>query len=101
MPERSVFATSSDSWFAAHEAAIHAAKLRVELSQSRSEQQEYLRNVEIARQLEKRAAKKREKGEVMQLKPVNSKKRASEDDGGQEKKKQKGSSLDEVLGQIF
>ncbi|PFH50583.1 hypothetical protein AMATHDRAFT_144750 [Amanita thiersii Skay4041] len=60
----------------AHEAAIHTAKLRVELSQSRSEQQEYLRNVEIARQLEKRAEKKREKGEELQLKPINSKKRA-------------------------
>ena len=43
----------------AHEAAIHAAKLRVELSQSRKEQQDYLKNVELARVLDKRAERKR------------------------------------------
>ncbi|KAF8629627.1 hypothetical protein AX15_003361 [Amanita polypyramis BW_CC] len=89
----------------AHEGAIHAAKLRVELSQSRSEQQEYLRNVEVARQLEKRVEKK---GETMQLKPINSERWAggndNVDDGGQGKKWHAGTSpgkLDEVLGRIF
>ena len=43
---------------AAHEAAIHQAKLRAELSQSRKEQREYLKNVELARVLEKQTAKK-------------------------------------------
>ncbi len=43
----------------AHEAAVHAARLRVELSQSRREQQEYLKNVELARVLDKRAERKR------------------------------------------
>ncbi|TCD62736.1 RNA-binding ATPase activator esf2 [Steccherinum ochraceum] len=43
----------------AHEAAMHAARLRVELSQSRREQHEYLRNVELARVLDKRAERKR------------------------------------------
>lgn len=43
----------------AHEAAIHAARLRVELSQSRREQHEYLKNVELARVLDKRAERKR------------------------------------------
>jgi ESF2/ABP1 family protein len=38
---------------------VHTAKLRVELAQARSEQHEYLRNVETARVLEKRAARKR------------------------------------------
>jgi ribose 1,5-bisphosphokinase PhnN len=42
----------------AHEAAIHAAQLRVELTQSRAEQKEYLKNVELARVLDKRAKRK-------------------------------------------
>ncbi|KIP09219.1 hypothetical protein PHLGIDRAFT_87104 [Phlebiopsis gigantea 11061_1 CR5-6] len=45
----------------AHEAAVHAARLRVELSQSRREQQEYLKNVELARVLDKRAQRKHQK----------------------------------------
>ncbi|KAJ2923984.1 hypothetical protein H1R20_g13116, partial [Candolleomyces eurysporus] len=56
----------------AHEAAVQSAKLRVELSQSRQEQQEYLRNVELARVLDKRAEKKREKGETFELKRLRS-----------------------------
>ena len=55
--------------FLAHEAAIHRAKLRVELSQSKVEQQQYLRNVELARVLDKRTAQKKEKGEEFELKP--------------------------------
>ncbi|KAJ7047811.1 hypothetical protein C8F04DRAFT_1205616 [Mycena alexandri] len=67
----------------AHEAAIHTAKLRVELSQSRTEQRDYLKNVELARVLDKRAEKKREKGEVLQLKERPKRKRpADEEDGG-------------------
>ena len=38
---------------------MHAAQLRVELSQSRREQREYLKNVELARVLDKRAERKR------------------------------------------
>ncbi|CAE6420374.1 unnamed protein product [Rhizoctonia solani] len=37
----------------AQEAAAHTARLRVELSQSKAEQRDYLRNVELARVLEK------------------------------------------------
>lgn len=47
----------------ANEAAIHAARLRVELSQSKREQQEYLKNVELAHVLEKRADRKRKAGQ--------------------------------------
>ena len=55
--------------FAAHEAAVHQAKLRAELSQSRKEQREYLKNVELARVLEKRTVKKLAEGkEPPQLK---------------------------------
>ncbi|CAE6422176.1 unnamed protein product, partial [Rhizoctonia solani] len=43
----------------AQEAAAHTARLRVELSQSKAEQRDYLRNVELARVLEKRAQRKR------------------------------------------
>jgi ESF2/ABP1 family protein len=42
----------------AHEAAVHTARLRMELSQSKAEQNEYLKNVELARVLAKRAARK-------------------------------------------
>ncbi|GLB33266.1 putative pre-rrna-processing protein esf2 [Lyophyllum shimeji] len=91
----------------AHEAATRAAKLRVELQQSRTEQQEYLKNVELARVLEKRAEKKREKGDELQLKPRKERprKRAVEDneDGSQNRKKNKHAEgqLDTVLSSIF
>jgi len=53
----------------AHEAAVHQAKLRAELSQSRKEQRDYLKNVELARVLEKRTEKKLAEGkEPPQLK---------------------------------
>lgn len=48
---------------AAHEAAVHTARLRVELSQSRAEQRDYLRQVELARILDKRAERKRKAGD--------------------------------------
>jgi len=48
--------------FVAHEAAVHQAKLRAELSQSRKEQREYLKNVELARVLEKRTERKLAEG---------------------------------------
>ncbi|EJD00862.1 uncharacterized protein FOMMEDRAFT_125338 [Fomitiporia mediterranea MF3/22] len=44
----------------ANEAAIRTARLRVELEQSRREQKDYLRQVELARVLDKRAKRKRE-----------------------------------------
>ncbi|KAI5122187.1 hypothetical protein M0805_007084 [Coniferiporia weirii] len=47
----------------AHEAAVHTARLRVELEQSRREQKDYLRQVELARVLDKRAGRKRKAAE--------------------------------------
>ncbi|KAL5530440.1 ESF2 [Sanghuangporus sanghuang] len=44
----------------ANEAAVKTARLRVELEQSRREQKDYLRQVELARVLDKRAKRKRE-----------------------------------------
>lgn len=65
----------------AHEGAMQAAQMRAELSQSRQEQTDYLRNVELARVLDKRMAKKAEKGETFELKrrreePPSQRKRA-------------------------
>ncbi|KAF8164886.1 hypothetical protein B0H34DRAFT_687011 [Crassisporium funariophilum] len=97
----------------AHEAAVHAAKLRVELSESKQEQQEYLKNVELARVLDKRVAKKKEKGEQFELKPLNQQTRKRPNDGDEEhrtKKKHappktvditKNAPLDSVLSSIF
>ncbi|KAJ9106878.1 hypothetical protein QFC19_003007 [Naganishia cerealis] len=45
----------------AYERQAHSARLRQELSKSRAEQSEYLRNVELARVLEKRKVKKQGK----------------------------------------
>ncbi|KAK0498335.1 hypothetical protein EDD18DRAFT_1157275 [Armillaria luteobubalina] len=88
----------------AHEAALHTAKLRVELSQSRAEQQDYLKNVELARVLNKRAEKKREKGEELQLKE-RPRKRAAENSTEQRKKarvgEEKSDEMNKVLGSIF
>jgi ESF2/ABP1 family protein len=74
----------------------------VELSQSRSEQQEYLKNVGLARVLDKRVEKKREKGEEFQLKE-HPKKRVIEESENSSRKKNKVSDeqLDTVLGSIF
>jgi len=47
----------------AHEAAVHREKLRVELSQSRHEQNDYLRQVELKRVLDKRSERKRKREE--------------------------------------
>ncbi|THH11273.1 hypothetical protein EW145_g749 [Phellinidium pouzarii] len=58
----------------AHEAAVHTARLRVELEQSRREQKDYLRQVELSRVLDKRAGRKRkaaeERGEKVEEKDI-------------------------------
>lgn len=76
----------------AHEAAVHTARLRVEISQSRSEQQEYLKNVELARVLDKRAERKRQAGKDPVLKRPESKKRSAEEDVGQGDKERRSKS---------
>lgn len=80
---------------------MHDAQLRVELSQSRKEQREYLKNVELSRVLDKRAEKKRLKGEEM---PPPKRKAVSADEGRPKKKKRDASpsgQLDSVLTSIF
>ena len=61
-----------DAWCIAHEAAIHTARLRVELSQSKTEQKEYLKNVELARVLGKRAERKRKADTDHEVTPATS-----------------------------
>lgn len=82
---------------------MHAAKLRVELAQSRSEQREYLRNVELARVLDKRNEKRKEKGQG----PVELK-RPGDNEGRIQMKRQKivdntaePAGMESVLGSIF
>ena len=91
----------------AHEAAVHQAKLRAELSQSRKEQREYLKNVELARVLEKRREKKLAEGkEPPQLKrPQNG---AHPEDQPKKKRKSKpagedggSAQLSSVLSSVF
>lgn len=64
-----------------------------------------MKNVELARVLDKRAEKKREKGEEFQLKPLKEhpKKRVMEESENSSRKKNKVSDeqLDTVLGSIF
>jgi hypothetical protein len=52
-----------DTGGTAHEHATHAARLRMELAQSKREQRHYLKQVEIGKSLEKRK-RKREKEEA-------------------------------------
>jgi len=88
---------------------VHTAKLRVELSQSRQEQKDYLKNVELARVLEKRVERKKEKGEEMVLKPLPQPKKRRAEDAESEKKKKKARNegqdtdrhLDSVLSSMF
>lgn len=88
----------------AHEAAVHAAKLRVELAQSKSEQREYLKNAELARILDKRNEKRKAKGQG----PIELK-RPAENEGQKQTKRQKtvdnpvgpDEQLESMLGSIF
>ncbi|QRW16211.1 extracellular metalloprotease [Rhizoctonia solani] len=97
----------------AQEAAAHTARLRVELSQSKTEQRDYLRNVELARVLEKRAQRKRktdsdEAGRVTTTSkttedrgpPKTKKPRASQSTAANHKNSS-GETLNTVLSSIF
>ncbi|KAI6163660.1 hypothetical protein EDD17DRAFT_1775832 [Pisolithus thermaeus] len=93
----------------AHEAAARTAKLRVEITQSRSEQNEYLRNVELARIVNKRNEKRKEKGlEPLQPKEKREKRPPVDDDTRERQKKRprvdddaRNAQLQDVLGSIF
>jgi ESF2/ABP1 family protein len=88
---------------------MHAARLRLELSQSRSEQREYLKNVELAQVLDKREERSQAAGREFRRKEVN--KRPASESGSKESKlkRQRTTSsgesstqrLESVLGSIF
>jgi ESF2/ABP1 family protein len=81
---------------------MHAARLRLELSQSRSEQREYLKNVELARVLDKREERSQTAGKEFKRKEVN--KRPAGETGtkdGTSKRPRTSTSLAIVLGSVF
>ena len=100
---------------------MRTARLRVELEQSRKEQKDYLRNVELARILDKRTERKRKaaeaKGEIVNeedLRPKLKRKkegdrpsgdkkptRKRKDVGGGGEDEARKSKLESVLGSIF
>lgn len=53
----------------AYERQAHQARLRNEITRAKTEQNEYLKNVELARTLEKRKAKKAAVGEPLESAP--------------------------------
>jgi len=83
----------------AHEAAMHTARLRLELSQSKSEQREYLKNVELARVLDKREERSQAMGKEFKRKEVN--KRPASESESKERRNNPSSQLASVLGNIF
>lgn len=102
---------------AAHEAAAHTARLRVELSQSKSEQKDYLKQVELARVLAKRDDRKRKREEETgivappkarpsrptddaQARPETKKKKKSQPNEGK-RTDGKPEDLQKVLGSVF
>ena len=84
---------------------MHAARLRLELSQSRSEQREYLKNVELARVLDKREERSQAAGKKFKRKEVN--KRPASENGSRKRDLKRPrttnetSTLDSVLESIF
>ncbi|GHJ87344.1 hypothetical protein NliqN6_3746 [Naganishia liquefaciens] len=73
----------------AYERQAHSARLRQELSKSRAEQSEYLKNVELARVLEKRKAKRQAQAGEPDASVQMAKSSASSNDKAQRVYKQK------------
>ena len=76
---------------------MHAARLRLELSQSRSEQREYLKNVELARVLDKREARSQAAGKDFKRKEMNKRARTMSQSQSHSEPVQ----LENVLGNVF
>jgi ESF2/ABP1 family protein len=75
---------------------MHTAQLRLELSQSKAEQREYLKNVELARVLDKREERSQAAGKEFKRKEVNNKRPGSE-----RVKRQRTERLEDVLESVF
>jgi ESF2/ABP1 family protein len=77
---------------------MHAARLRLEISQSRVEQREYLKNVELARVLDKREERSQAAGKEFKRKEVNRSSRRSKE---RTTSSREGEGLSRVLENIF
>lgn len=77
---------------------MHAARLRLELSQSRSEQREYLKNVELARVLDKREERSHAAGKYFKRKEMIKRRR---ENARTSTTSQSQSQLENVLGDVF
>jgi ESF2/ABP1 family protein len=76
---------------------MHAARLRLELSQSRSEQREYMKNVELARVLDKREERSQAGGKYFERKEMNKKAQTM----SQSQSRSQPVQLEHVLGNVF
>jgi ESF2/ABP1 family protein len=76
---------------------MHTAQLRLELSQSRAEQREYLKNVELARVLDKREERSQAAGKEFKRKELNNKRAGSDE----RVKRQRTERLEDVLSSVF
>ena len=77
---------------------MHAARLRLELSQSKSEQREYLKNVELARVLDKREERSQAAGKYFKRKEMIKRRR---ENARTSATSQSQSQLENVLGDVF
>jgi len=80
---------------------MHAARLRLELSQSRSEQHEYLKNVELARVLDKREEHSQAGGKEFKRKERPASGSGSRESELKRPRTMNETSLESVLGSIF
>jgi ESF2/ABP1 family protein len=86
---------------------MHTARLRLELSQSRSEQREYLKNVELARVLDKREERSQAARKEFKRKDVNKRPASKNGSRKSELKRPRTTNetstgtLERVLGSIF
>jgi ESF2/ABP1 family protein len=80
---------------------MHAARLRLELSQSRSEQREYLKNVELARVLDKREERSQAAGKHFRRKEMIEKRREKARTISHSQSHAEPVQLENVLGDVF
>ena len=80
---------------------MHAARLRLELSQSRSEQREYLKNVELARVLDKREVRSQAAGKHFKRKEMNKRRSEKARTMSESQSHSQPVQLENVLGNVF
>ena len=99
---------------AAYERQAHTSRLRAEINRSRAEQSDYLKNVELARVLNKRKAKKEAAGDASGpsgTPTTTTRQKAEEEEPKRKRYRQRevvdrgksfeGKGMDSVLGNVF